>query len=92
MKSVESMQSSGNIANALLPAVEFPEGFFVRHDRAYKFKDLAVAEGCSYVNIIDWSNELIEVWLMVPDDKKELVTEMAFMTHISNPEFQKYYK
>jgi hypothetical protein len=67
--------------------------FGVAAYRAYKFKDLAVEVGCKYLNMTELiHNELFYCTLEVPDDKMELVRDMAFMTHIKNKKFQKYYE
>jgi hypothetical protein len=37
------------------------------------------------------SGELLEYWIECPEDLKGQVIDWAFMTHVYNPEFQKYY-
>lgn len=66
--------------------------FFVRSDRAYTFKDLAVSRGCCYLNMYEHiRNELFSCDLNVPEDIIDAINDMAFMTFVDNPEFQKYY-
>lgn len=64
----------------------------VKYSLMQEFRDLAVSEGCGVVKVIEQiSRQLITYILEVPDGKEELISDMAFMTFIRNPRFQKYY-
>ena len=64
----------------------------VKYEFAYDFMQLAVQNGCIYKNMIElMCCKLLSCHLEVPEEKEELINEMAFQTFVSNPIFQKYY-
>ena len=71
---------------------KWPKEYPVQYHLAGQFLSKALAEGCKQVNVIEQitCNVLLYV-LDVPDGKEELISDLAFMTHIKNPKFQKYY-
>ena len=47
---------------------------------------------CRVLRVVEIkSNELILYWIEAPDVLAEHIVELAFMTFIKNPEFQKHY-
>lgn len=67
--------------------------FAVQYKLAYEFQRKAVEMGCKYFNMTEHIHmELLFCDLEVPKSKLELLDDMAFMTFISNPKFQKYYE
>lgn len=95
MQSVENMQSSGNIANAVLPAVEFREPLCLRvkYGLSAEFVSKVNSEkDCKVQNVFEILNcKMLEYWIDCPKEKESLITDYAFMTWIKNPVFQKYY-
>lgn len=68
------------------------EHYPVKYEFAYDFKQLAEQNGCIYKNMVELiCCKLLLCILDVPEEKKELIDDMAFMTIIKNPKFQKYY-
>ena len=65
----------------------------VRFGLHNEFRRLVSAcEGCKVINVIELLTcKMLEYWVECPEEKKELITEFAFMTWIKNPEFQKHY-
>lgn len=64
----------------------------VRHALMGEFRDLATQEGCKVKNVVEQiGRQLIVYYLDVPEGKEALISDMAFMTFIKNPKFQKYY-
>jgi hypothetical protein len=69
-----------------------PQVFNVRHALMGQFLSLAQQEGCTQQKVIEIiCRQMIQYWLIVPEGKEELIHDMAFMTWIKNPVFQKYY-
>jgi hypothetical protein len=69
-----------------------PQIFNVRHALMGQFINLALQEGCKQQKVIEIiGRQLIQYWLIVPDGKQSLINDLAFMTWIKNPRFQKYY-
>jgi hypothetical protein len=65
---------------------------FVNHKMADQFVEKANGASCKILNVSEWiSNELLEYIIECPETKTEYILELAFMTFISNPKFQKYY-
>jgi hypothetical protein len=49
--------------------------------------------GCKVVKVIEIKTcELLQYWIECPKEAEQQINDMAFMTFIKNPEFQKYYK
>jgi len=49
--------------------------------------------GCKVVKVIEIKTcELLQYWFDCPKGAEQQINDMAFMTFIKNPEFQKYYK
>lgn len=92
---VEVSTSSGNIANAVLPAVEFREPLCLRvkYELSSEFVSMVNSEtGCEVQKVIEILNcKVLEYWIDCPKEKENLITDYAFMTWIKNPVFQKYY-
>lgn len=65
----------------------------VKYNLAFEFRALVEkTEGCVVKNVIEIkSGELLQYWIDCPKEKENLITDMAFMTWIKNPVFQKYY-
>lgn len=71
---------------------KYPLCLTVKYDLASEFRSLVESEGCKIRNVIEiQSGKLIQYWIDCPKEKENLVTDMAFMTWIKNPVFQKYY-
>lgn len=67
---------------------EYPVGYHL----SQQFRDKAVEEGCVVYKVVELKScVLLHYILIVPEGKEDLIDDMAFMTHIYNPEFQKYY-
>lgn len=73
--------------------VEVNVSAFVKFSRAEQFIEKVNAElNCKIIKVSEWiSNELLEYIIECPETKQEYIAELAFMTFISNPKFQKYY-
>jgi len=94
-QNVECLTSSGNIANAVLPAVEFrdPLCLRVKYELSADFVSKVNSEkDCKVQKVIEILNcKMLEYWIDCPKEKESLITDYAFMTWIKNPVFQKYY-
>jgi len=94
-KKDEVTPSSGNIANAVLPAVEFREPLCLRvkYELSADFVSKVNSEkDCKVQKVIEILNcKMLEYWIDCPKEKESLITDYAFMTWIKNPVFQKYY-
>ena len=65
----------------------------VKYALAFEFRALVerIAD-CKVKNVIEIkSGELLQYWIECPKEKENEITDMAFMTWIKNPVFQKYY-
>jgi hypothetical protein len=72
--------------------MEFIE-LFVNSKLYSDFKSLVnQIEGCNVSNSLEMSIDLLQVIIECPIEHQEKVQELAFMTWIKNPEFQKYYQ
>lgn len=71
----------------------WPIEVMVRNDRAAEFRDkLSLESDCKIINLREWiSGELLQYIIQCPIEKESYITELAFMTFIQNPKFQKYY-
>jgi len=65
----------------------------VRYALAFEFRALVEQlQCCKIKNVIEIKScELLQYWIECPKEKENEVTDMAFMTWIKNPVFQKYY-
>lgn len=65
----------------------------VKYDLSFEFRTLVESEEkCIIKNVIEiQSGKLIQYWIDCPKEKDNIITDMAFMTWIRNPVFQKYY-
>src|SRR6185503_8585690 len=65
----------------------------VKYALVFEFRALVEKEpDCKVRNVIEIkSGELLQYWIDCPKEKDNLITDMAFMTWIKNPIFQKYY-
>jgi hypothetical protein len=65
----------------------------VQYKRADHFVEkVKVETDCTIISVREWlSNELLQYVIECPLLKKDYITELAFMSFISNPKFQKYY-
>ncbi|HRN86919.1 MAG TPA: hypothetical protein PK863_06435 [Candidatus Dojkabacteria bacterium] len=65
----------------------------VKYGLAFEFRRLVEQEAnCSILKVIEIkSGELLQYWIDCPKEKENLITDLAFMTWIKNPVFQKYY-
>jgi hypothetical protein len=72
---------------------KLPLRLIVNYDRALKFRELVEQiKDCKVRNVIEIKTcEVLEYWIDCPEEQEEKITDMAFMTWITNPEFQKYY-
>jgi hypothetical protein len=71
-----------------------PLGLFVYSPLAFAFRGLVerMAE-CKIKHIIELkSGQLLQYWIECPANKEDEIKEMAFMTWIKNPVYQKYYQ
>lgn len=56
------------------------------------FRQLAEQNGCKIKNVIELINcKVLQFWIECPKEIENEITDMAFMTWIKNPVFQKYY-
>ena len=74
-------------------SIKPPLELLVQYDLAARFRqDVEAIPDCRVRKVIELITcKLLLYWIDCPDDKIELITDMAFMTFITNPEFQKYY-
>ena len=65
----------------------------VKYALAFEFRALVEKmQDCKIKNVIEIkSGELLQYWIECPKEKENDITDMAFMTWIKNPVFQKYY-
>lgn len=65
----------------------------VKYALAFEFRALVEQmKDCKIKNVIEIkSGELLQYWIECPKEKENDITDMAFMTWIKNPVFQKYY-
>ena len=65
----------------------------VKYHLAFEFRKLVERiKDCNINNVIEIkSGELLQYWIECPKEKENEITDMAFMTWIKNPVFQKYY-
>jgi hypothetical protein len=65
----------------------------VKYALAFEFRALVERmQDCKVKNVIEIkSGELLQYWIECPKEKENEITDMAFMTWIKNPVFQKYY-
>jgi hypothetical protein len=65
----------------------------VKYALAFDFRALVEQmQDCKIKNVIEIkSGELLQYWIDCPKEKENDITDMAFMTWIKNPVFQKYY-
>lgn len=57
-----------------------------------QFREKITREGCKVINVIELIRCQVILFIVdVPFEKEELIIDLAFMTFIKNPEFQKYY-
>lgn len=62
-----------------------------QHLRGYR--KLVLNEGCKIIKECEFDREnCICAFIETYKHKEDLIVNMAFMTYITNPEFQKYYK
>lgn len=66
----------------------------VKYELAFEFRHLVERmPGTKICNVIEMkSGERLKYLISCPDDKSKLIVDMAFMTWITNPEFQTYYR
>lgn len=71
----------------------FPLESPVCYDLHNEFRALVEKQpDCSIRKVIELKScVLLLYWIDCPKHMDETITEMAFMTHITNPKFQKYY-
>lgn len=65
----------------------------VKYALAFDFRALVESMAdCKIKNVIEIkSGELLQYWIECPKEKENEITDMAFMTWVKNPVFQKYY-
>ena len=65
----------------------------VKYALAFEFRALVEQmQDCKIKNVIEIKScELLQYWIECPKEKENEITDMAFMTWIKNPVFQKYY-
>lgn len=65
----------------------------VKYALAFEFRALVERmQDCKIKNVIEIKScELLQYWIECPKEKENEITDMAFMTWIKNPVFQKYY-
>jgi len=65
----------------------------VKYALSFEFRELVEQmQDCKIKNVIEIkSGELLQYWIECPKEKENEITDMAFMTWIKNPVFQKYY-
>lgn len=65
----------------------------VKYALAFEFRALVEQlPGCKIINVIEIKNcEYLQYWIECPKEQENKITDMAFMTWIKNPVFQKYY-
>ena len=65
----------------------------VKYALAFEFRTLVESMAdCKVKNVIEIkSGELLQYLIECPKEKENEITDMAFMTWINNPVFQKYY-
>jgi hypothetical protein len=64
----------------------------VRYQLSQQFREKIQEVGLVVYKIIEQISQVLLLFIIdVPDDKQEYINDLAFMTHIRNPEFQKYY-
>jgi len=61
---------------------------------SFKFRELVERNrDCKVINVIETKcMEVLTYIITCPDEKRELISDMAFMTWIKNPKFQKYFE
>jgi len=66
----------------------------IKYDLAADFRNLiSNIEGCEIVKVIELESDfLLQYWIKSKEEDVEKISDMAFMTWIKNPEFQKYYQ
>jgi len=66
----------------------------VNYDLAFRFREMVEElTDCKVNKVVELKTcELLMYVIECPKDREELIFDMAFMTFIKNPEFQKYYK
>lgn len=66
----------------------------VKYPLAFEFRALVEKiPDCKVKNVIEIKTcEILQYWIECPKEKEDEIIDMAFMTWIKNPEFQKYYK
>ncbi len=65
----------------------------VRFALAYEFRALVEQiPNCKIINVFEINQgNLLQYWIECPKESEDLIVDMAFMTWIKNPVFQKYY-
>jgi hypothetical protein len=71
-----------------------PLQLMVKYELSWEFRSLVESmQDCRIVKVIEYKTcELLQYWIDCPDSVSEKIVDMAFMTFIKNPEFQKYYR
>lgn len=66
----------------------------VKYELAFEFRALVEKiPNCEVRKVIEIKTcEILQYWIDCPKEKEDEIVDMAFMTWIKNPEFQKYYK
>lgn len=84
------------IANVLLSDVDYRHQLSVRVNGLLSSAFVAkvnLEDDCKIQNVFEIiKNELFEYWIICPKEKEEKIIDLAFMTFIKNPKFQKYYE
>jgi hypothetical protein len=74
--------------------IKWPLELWINFKLADEFRWLVKADkDCKIINELEVIRDECLIFIIeCPDEKKESLIEYAFMTHIKNPDFQKYYK
>ncbi len=74
--------------------MDAPLELYVNYELSTKFRALVERmENCKIFKVVEIKSCKVLLYIIFcPEDKASEITEMAFMTWVKNPEYQKYYK
>lgn len=94
-KNLNTEETANSDLGAVSGSLQFiePLCLTVKYALAFEFRSLVEQmKDCKIKNVIEIkSGELLQYWIECPKEKENEITDMAFMTWIKNPVFQKYY-